>query len=45
MGSGITYNPHVVHICRLEEGVHLLLMFEVNGNILLQTFVEYNLAC
>lgn len=29
MGSGITYNPHVVHICPLDEGVHLLLMFEV----------------
>jgi hypothetical protein len=42
MGSGITYNPHVVHICPLDEGVHLLLMFEVNGNVLLQTFVKYD---
>jgi hypothetical protein len=34
MGSGITYNPHVVHICPLDEGVHLLLMFQVNKNVL-----------
>lgn len=41
MGSSITYNPHAVHICPLEEGVHLLFMFEVNENIvLLQTFVK-----
>jgi hypothetical protein len=33
MGNGITYNPHVVHICPLEEGVNLLLMFEVSENM------------
>jgi hypothetical protein len=32
MGNGVTYNPHVVHICPLEEGVYLLLMFEVTTN-------------
>jgi hypothetical protein len=39
MGSSMTYNPHAVHICPLDEGVHLLFMFEVNENIIfLQTF-------
>ncbi|XP_021934600.1 Hermansky-Pudlak syndrome 1 protein homolog isoform X2 [Zootermopsis nevadensis] len=33
MGSGITYNPHVVHICPLEEGVHLVLMFETGNGM------------
>ncbi|PNF40203.1 hypothetical protein B7P43_G08272 [Cryptotermes secundus] len=36
MGSGITYNPHVVHICPLDEGVHLLLMFEI-GNVMVSS--------
>jgi hypothetical protein len=35
MGSSITYNPYAVHICPLDEGVHLLFMFEVNENIVL----------
>lgn len=41
MSNSVTYNPHAVHICPLDEGVHLLFMFEVNGNIvLLQTFFK-----
>jgi hypothetical protein len=35
MGRGITYNPHVVHICPLDEGVHLVLMFEVTAYVAL----------
>ncbi|KAJ4431514.1 hypothetical protein ANN_20112 [Periplaneta americana] len=36
MGNGMTYNPHVVHICTLDEGVHLLLMLET-GNVMVSS--------
>jgi len=32
MGNSVTYNPHAVHICPLDEGVNLLFMFETGSS-------------